>query len=156
MREAAIKRSGLNAKNRKRPFEWELVVKFAEAYGSHQQGYCHPVVATMDLVIIGGMRRCDNASGLVWRNIRFEADGSAFEITFDKRKNSQYRQGSKILVSVVPLATICPVKLLQRLQLFTAGAEGLYVSRGCNGMLVSKSPGSTSPGPKPITYDQVL
>ena len=33
VREAAIRRFGLNAKNRKEPFECEQVVKFAEAYG---------------------------------------------------------------------------------------------------------------------------
>ncbi len=49
------------------------------------------MVATIDVVMFGGMCRYDDASGLMWRNIRLEAYGSAFEITFDKRKNSQYR-----------------------------------------------------------------
>jgi integrase len=88
VREAAIRRFGLNPKNRKEPFEWAQVVKFAEAYGSRQQGYCHLVVATIVVVMFGGMCRYDDASGLVWRNIRLVADGGAFEITFDKRKNS--------------------------------------------------------------------
>ncbi len=47
------------------------------------------VAATIDVVMFGGMCRYDDASGLMWRNIRLEADGSAFEIYFDKRKNSQ-------------------------------------------------------------------
>jgi hypothetical protein len=38
VREAAIRRFGLNPKNRKEPFEWAQVVKFEEAYGSLQQG----------------------------------------------------------------------------------------------------------------------
>ncbi len=91
VREAAIRRFGLNPKNRKEPFEWAQVVKLAEAYGSLHQGYCHMVVATISGVMFGAMCRYDDASGLRWRNIRFEADGSAFEITFDKRKNCQYR-----------------------------------------------------------------
>jgi hypothetical protein len=69
VREAAIRRFGLNAKNRKEPFEWEQVVKFAEAYGSWQQGYCHLMVAIMVVVMFGGTCRLDDAPGLVWRNI---------------------------------------------------------------------------------------
>ena len=38
VRGAAIRRFGLSPKNRKEPFEWAQVVKFAEAYGSRQQG----------------------------------------------------------------------------------------------------------------------
>jgi integrase len=156
VREAAIRRFGLNPKNRKDPFEWAHVVKFAEAYGSRQKGYCHLVVATMAVVMFGGMCRYDDASGLMWSNIRFEEDGSAFEITFDKRKNAQYRQGNKVLVTALPNAAICPVRMLQRLRAYTGGAEGLYVFRGFNGRLVAKSSGSTIPGPTKITYDQFL
>ena len=46
------------------------------------------MVATIVVVMFGGMGRYDDVSGLMWRNIHFEAGGSAFEITFDKRKNS--------------------------------------------------------------------
>ena len=63
------------------------MVKFAEAYGTLQQRYCHLVVATISVVMFGVMCRYDDAPGLMWRNICFEADGSLFEITFDKRKN---------------------------------------------------------------------
>ena len=63
------------------------MVKFAEAYGSLQQGYCHLVVATIVVIMFSLMCRYDDASGLMWRNICFETGGSAFEITFDKRKN---------------------------------------------------------------------
>jgi hypothetical protein len=92
----------------------------------------------------------------MWRNIRFEADGSAFEITFDKRKNSQYRQGNKVLVTALPNFVDCPLRMLLRLRVYTGGAEKLYVFRGFNGRLVNKSPGSTAPGPTKITYDQLL
>ncbi len=46
------------------------------------------MVATIAIIMLGGMYRYDDASGLLWSNIRFEADGSAFEIIFDKRKNA--------------------------------------------------------------------
>jgi integrase len=156
VREAAIRRFGLNPKNRKEPFEWAQVVKFAEAYGSLHQGNCHLVVAIISVVMFGAMCRYDDASGLMWRNIRFEADGSAFEITFDKRKNCQYRQGNKVLVTALPNAAVCPVRMLQRLRVYTGGAEELHVFRGFNGRLVNKSPGSTAPGQDKITYDQLL
>ncbi len=54
------------------------------------------MVATIVVVMFGGMSRYDDASGLM---CLLEADGSAFEITFDKRKNSQYRQDKKVLVT---------------------------------------------------------
>ncbi len=54
VREAAIRRLGLNAKNRKEPFEWAQVVRFAEAYGSRQHSYCHLVVATVVVVMFAG------------------------------------------------------------------------------------------------------
>ena len=63
-------------------------MKFSEAYRAREHGYCHLVVAAMSLIMFGAMCRYDDVSGLMWLNIRFEADGSAFEITFDKRKSS--------------------------------------------------------------------
>ena len=53
------------------------------------------MVATIAVVMFGGMYRYDDASGLLWSNIRFESDGSGSEISFDKRKNAQFRQGEK-------------------------------------------------------------
>ncbi len=60
-------------------------MRFAESYGVRHQGYIYLVVATMAVVMFGGMRRYDDASCLLWRNVRFVEDGSGFEITFDKR-----------------------------------------------------------------------
>ncbi len=51
------------------------------------------------------------------------ADGSGYEIIFDKRKNDQYRQGSKVLVAASPLLAVCPVRLLRELQIYTGGSE---------------------------------
>ncbi len=75
---------------------------FAEAYGVQNQGYCHLVVATMAVVMFGGMCRYDDASRLQWKNVRFVEDGGGFEVTFDKRKNAQFRQGNKVLVAANP------------------------------------------------------
>ena len=87
VRNAAMRKFGLNPKNRKEHFEWDYVVLFAEAYGVRQQGYCHLVVASMAVIMFGAMCRYDDASSLKWRNIRFAEDGSGFDITFEKRKN---------------------------------------------------------------------
>ena len=88
VRNAAMRKFGRNPKNRKEPVEWDNVVFFAEAYGVRQQGYCHLVVASILVIMFGAMCRYDDASGLMWRNIRFVEDGSGFEITFEKRKNA--------------------------------------------------------------------
>ena len=115
--------------------------------------YCHLAVAVMSVIMFVAMCRYDYASGLMWWNIRFEVDGSAFEITFDKHENSQFRQGNKVLVVAFPSASIYPVRFLQWLRIYIVGAERFYVFRGFNGRLVSKSQGSTTPGPTKITYD---
>ena len=78
----------------------EQVVSFVEAYyGVRHEGYCHLVVATMAIVMFGGMCRYDDASGLLWRNVRSEEDGSGYDLFFDKHKNAQYRQGNMVLVA---------------------------------------------------------
>ncbi len=59
------------------------------------------------------MCRYDDASGFKWRNIRFVEDGSEFDITFEKRKNAQYRQGNKVLVASYPDSVVCPMRLLR-------------------------------------------
>ncbi len=49
------------------------------------------MVASMVVITFGATCRYDDASGLIWRNLRFVEDGSGFEITLEKRKNAQYR-----------------------------------------------------------------
>ena len=156
MRSAATRRFGLNAKYRKEPFDWDQVVDFAMAYGVRYRGYCHKVIAAIVVVMFGGMCSYDDASRLLWFNICFEPDGSGLKITFDMCKNARFRQGNKVLVASSPFAAVCLAWLLQELQLSTGGAVDLQVYRGFNGMLVAKSPSATAPGPKKITYDQIL
>ena len=115
------------------------------------------MVATMVVVMFGGMCRYAYASELLWSNIRFESDGSGFEIAFDKRKNAQLRQGNKVLVASSPLVAVCHVRLMRELQLSTGGAVDMHVFRGFNGGLVAKSPSALAPaGPKKVTYDRFL
>ncbi len=78
MRNAAMRKFGLNPKFRKEPFEWDNVVLFAEAYGVRQQGYYHRVVASMAVIMFWAMCRYDDASGLKWQHIRFVENGGGF------------------------------------------------------------------------------
>ncbi len=48
----------------------------------------------------------------VWRSVRFLEDRSAYELTFDKRKDAQFREGNKVMVVSAPLAVICLVRLM--------------------------------------------
>jgi len=114
------------------------------------------VVATVAIVMFGGMCRYDDASGLLWRNVRVEKEGSGYELSFDKRKKAQCRQGNKVLVDSSPLSAVCPVRLMRELQIYTGGSENLYIFREFSGMLVAKSPRTTAPGTKKITYDLLL
>ncbi len=72
---------------------WADVVLFTDAYGVSLLGYCHLVVVTMAVIMLGTMCRYDDASELLLKNLRFVEDGSGFEITFEKRKNAHYMQG---------------------------------------------------------------
>ena len=102
--------------------------------------YFHLVAATMAGVMFGAMCRCNDASHLRWRNIRFESDGSSFEITFEKGKNAQFRQVNKVVPSAAkPDASVCPALLhLRSLQscYLRHETEDNFVFRGFNGCLV--------------------
>ena len=85
-------------------------------HGIHNQGYCHLVVATMAILYFGAMcRYSDVISQLKWENIHLESDLSSFTITFEGRKNSQFRQGNKVTVAAANYI-ICPLKLLLKLK----------------------------------------
>jgi hypothetical protein len=93
---------------------------------------------------------------VLFRSIRFVEDGSGLEITFEQRKNAQYRQGNNLLVASCLGAVVCPMRLLLQLRAYTGGAKDLHVFRGFNGRLFAKNPGRTAPGPDKISYDQML
>ncbi len=96
VRTAAARKFGLAPKRVKEPFMWTDLVDFALLCGIKSQGYCHLVVATMAILSFGAMCRYNGVSRLKWGNIKFETNLSSFEITFDIRKNSQFRQGNKV------------------------------------------------------------
>ena len=99
VRTATARKFGLSAKRVKEPFLWFQLVDFALLYGNHNQGYCHLVVSTMAILSFGAMCRYSDVSRLKWKNIKFESDSSSFEITFEIKKNAQFRQGNKVIVA---------------------------------------------------------
>jgi hypothetical protein len=119
VRQAATRKFGLAPKGKKEPFKWTQVVFFALAYGVHNQGYCHLVVASMAVVMFGGMCRYNDASHLRWRNVTIESDGVSFHLSFEKRKNAQFMQGNRVTVAVVTEGPVCPLMLLRMMMLHT-------------------------------------
>ncbi len=112
----------------------------------------------MAVVMFGAICRYNNVSHLRCRNIRFEPDGSSFEITFEKGENAQFRQVNKVVISAgKPDASVCPVLLLLRsLQSCYSRheTEDDFVFRCFEGRLVQKSLGKTRPYSKSLSsYD---
>jgi len=136
------------------PFQWAQVVAFALEYGVRNRGYCHLVVASMAVGMFGGMCRYDDAIRLRWRNVQFEADGNNFHLSFEKKKDTQYGQGNRVIVVAAPSGSMCPLKLLEIMRTHTGESEDAYVFRGFNGRLVKKSPDKTSPRNECITCAQ--
>ena len=84
------------------------------------------VVSTMAILSFGAMCRYSNVSRLKWRSIKFESDSSCFEITFEFRKNAQFRQGIKVIVAATN-DKVCPLKILRALQ-SVSSPQGVILS----------------------------
>ena len=111
----------------------------------------------MAILSFGAMCRYNDVSRLKWGNIKFEKDLSSFEITFEIRKNSQFRQGNKVLVAATK-DVICPLKLLLKLKDMDpkSGCDSSPIFCGFNGRLVAKNPQKTIPFDVPIKYTQYV
>ncbi len=46
----------------------------------------------MAVVMFGGMCMYEDANRLRWRNVQFEPYGNNFHLSFEKRKNAQFKQ----------------------------------------------------------------
>ena len=91
------------------------------------------VVASMPVVMFGGMCKYDDANRLRWRNVQFEPNVSNFHISLEKRKNSQCRQGNRVTVAAATLGPMCPMKLLDMMRRYTRKSEDAFVFQGFNG-----------------------
>jgi hypothetical protein len=108
VRTTTARKFGLSAKQVKNPFLWFQLVDFALLCGIHNQGYCHLDDSTMAIVFFGAMCRYSDVNRLKRRNVCFELDLKSFEITFERRKHYQSRQGNKITVASTN-ALVCPL-----------------------------------------------
>jgi len=109
----------------------------------------------MAILSFGAMCHYSDVSRLKWKNIKFESDYTSFEITFEKRKKSQFRQGDKLIVSANN-KDVCPSKLLRALQCASNQEGNYFIFRGFNGRLVAKNPGETTPMIMAIKYAQYM
>jgi hypothetical protein len=82
-------------------------------------------------------------------------DSSSFEITFEIRKNAQFRQGNKVIVSATK-EVVCPLKLLLALRSVSNPEGNNFVFLGFNGRLVAKNPGKTTSMKLAIKYAQYM
>jgi hypothetical protein len=98
------------------------------------RGYCHLVVASMAVVMFGGMCKYDDASRRRRRDVMFEP--SIFYLSFEKKKNAKIGQGNKITVVVANIGHVCPFKLLEMMKLHTGESDDAFVFRDFNGRLV--------------------
>jgi hypothetical protein len=155
VRTAAARKFGLSAKRVKEPFLWSQLIDFASLYGNQNQGYFHLVVSTIAILSFGAMCRYNDVSRLKWKNIEFESDSSSFEITFEIRKNAQFCQGNKVIVSATN-DVVCPLRLLRALQSVSNPGGDDFIVRGFNGRLVAKNPGNTTPMVMAIKYAQCM
>ena len=152
VRQATSRKFGLTPKGRKEPFQWAMAVAFVLEYGVNNRGYSHLlVVASMAVVMFGGMCKYDDASRLRWRNVQFEPDGNSFRLSFEEKKNAQFRQGVRVTVVVTTSGPACPHKLVEVMRRHTGEKHDSCVFRGFNGRMVKKSPERTSQGNECVT-----
>ena len=70
---------------------------------------------------------------------KFEKFWSFVDLKFERRKNSQFKQGNTVTVSATSHGVVCPDLILKDLQRFVGSNPASYVFQGFNGRLVPKS-----------------
>jgi hypothetical protein len=94
----------------------------------------------MAILSFGAMCRYSDVSRLKWENIKFDSDLNSFKITFELRKNSQFRQGNKVMVAATK-DNICPLKILIKLKDLDANSTpSSPIFCDFNARLVAKNP----------------
>ena len=155
VRNAAMRRLGLAPRARKAPFTWDDILRFArQRLTSDDPPYCYLVVVTLCAVSFGGMCRFSDAASLRISSVVFAADFKSVTLSFVKRKNDQYRQGSKVTVSSSGDNCCCPVALLQRLCTWTRSSSSDLLFQGFDGSLVRRFPERSTPIGSAIAYPQ--
>jgi hypothetical protein len=91
VRAAFAGRLGTAPKQRKAPFLWADVIRFAVAYLSGHHAYCHLVVVTFYIISFGGMCRFGELARVKSGDLSFGPNDNSATVHFSKRKNGQYR-----------------------------------------------------------------
>jgi hypothetical protein len=103
------------------------------------------------------MCRFDDATNLVWSDIKFEQHGNLV-ISFRKRKSDQYRQGTSIAIASNVRGLTChvmlPRRLLDRVPCGKAKDNSIHVFQGFTGSLVRNLADDTIPNGYMITFGQ--
>ena len=155
VRNAAMRRLGLAPRSRKTPFTWDNILRFArDRLSSLDPPYCYLVVVTLCDVSFGGMCRFSDAVSLRTSSVVFDTGSNSVTLTFVRRKNDQYRQGSRVTVSASGDACCCPVGLLRRLYAWTRSSSSDLLFQGFDGALVRRFPERSIPSGSAITYPQ--
>ena len=115
VRAAFARRLGTAPKRRKGPFLWADVLRFALAYLSGSPAYCYLVVVTYCVLSFGGMCRFGELVATRPVDLSFSSNDSSVTIEFPKRKNDQYRHGSRVTIVASGHDLICRVRLVRRL-----------------------------------------
>ena len=89
----------------------------------------------MTILSFGAICRCSDVSRLKWKKINFESDSSSFEISFEIRKNAQFRQGNKVIVLAIKYV-VYSLKLLRALQSVSNPEGEDIIFHGFDGRLV--------------------
>ena len=140
VRAAAGRKLGLAARNRKSPFLWQDVVRFASAYGpaAGPVPYCHLVIVTFCVVSFGAMCRHSDLSPVRHDQLSFTTGSdAAVTIKFTTRKNDQYRKGSQVTIAAIPDSPTCPVRLLHHLSALTCRSPSDLVFQNFDGRLIA-------------------
>jgi hypothetical protein len=155
VRKSAMRRLGLAPCRRKAPFQWEAIVRLASsAVRGSDTPYCKLVVVTFCVVTFGGMCRYSDVASLRLVHLQFHQNGGSVTLSFPKRKNDQYRQGSKVTISASGEVNCCPVALLRLLCNRISSSPESFLFQGFQGALVRLHPERTVPNGSPISYSQ--
>ena len=145
VRAAFARRLGTAPKNRKAPFLWADVVRFATAYLSGTPAYCHLVVVTCCVLSFGGMCRFGELVATRPVDLSFAPNDGSVTIEFPKRKNDQYRHGSRVTIVASTTEAICPVRLVRRLLRASLPTGVPLLFQGFEGRLVRRAASETRP-----------
>jgi len=110
IRSAAMRRLGLQPKNRKEPVSLQLCMQCARRLSATGASLFHHQLAVYIMICFAGFLRYHDATNIFADGVRFYP--THMEVFIEKRKTLQFRQGDIICIAR-GLSEICPVRLLE-------------------------------------------